>query len=556
MRKFYSFSNSSDLYRCAFCLLTVVFLHFSTALHAKASGERYPIGMNLNGISDWSTEMPFLNLVKQARPWISQRRGASWGKGGNLELDKNGWVRALKPGQWADLIFLTIKQPLIFKEYVVMYEGEGAVHYTGVAKKIRRLGNGRDLIKLTGRLNGYAILSIRKTNPDNYIRNISIVPKRYLSEYESGEVFNPLWLDFIKKFYALRFMDWMKTNNSSQEKWEERPKVNDFSWATKGVPLEVMARLINKTGAEPWFNMPHKANTNYMRNFAMLAKKLIKKNIAINVEHSNEVWNWRFQQTHHAKSEAERLWKRQGNHFMQWQGMRTAIMCDVWKTVFSDNKKRIRCVLGIHPGWRGLEYAALECPSWVAVGNKPCVKHGIDVLAITGYFTGCLDGNAGWKKPSRVSTIRSWFMEKDGGLKKAYLQTDHEAYFSCSGSLTSLKKNYAYFSDVAKKYNLHLYAYEGGQHITGNGREIQDDELFVRFHMKLNRSEYMFSLTKKNLELWKSAGGSLFMYYNDLYPPSKWGSWGSMDNLLDTDSPKIRAIRSFSQEQRCWWSGC
>jgi len=556
MRRLYLFSNSSEIYWYVIYLLISFLVIFSSVIHAKELGDRYPIGMNLNGISDWSTEMPFLNLVKQARPWISQRRGATWGKGGSLDLDDNGWVRSLKPGQWADLIFLTNKQPLVFKEYVVMYEGEGTIRYSGVAKKIRRLGNGRDLIKLEGRINGYAILSIRNTNPDNYIRNISIVPKRYLSEFESGEVFNPQWLDFIKNFYAIRFMDWMKTNNSRQENWEERPKISDFSWATKGVPLEIMAKLINQTGVQPWFNMPHRADTGYMQNFARLVKKLIKTNIPIYIEHSNEVWNWRFQQAHFAKAEAVRLWKREGNHFMQWHGMRTAKMCDVWKTVFSDDKKRIRCVLGIHPGWRGLEKAALECPSWVSEGNISCVKHGINVLAITGYFTGCLDGNAGWKKSSKVSTIRSWFVEKDGGFKKAYLQTDHEEYFPCNGSLTSLGKNYAYFADVAEKYHLQLYAYEGGQHITGNGGEVQDDEQFVRFHVDFNRSEYMFSLTKKNFELWKSSGGALFMYYNDLYPPSKWGSWGSMDHLQDTDSPKIRAIQSFSEEQKCWWSGC
>ncbi len=537
------------------CLASLLLYMSMTAAYA-VDLEKYPLGINLNGIADWSPEMPFLDLMKQARPWIPQRRNRPWGKGGMLILDEHGWVRTLEPRQWADLIFLTVKQPLPFTEFVVRYDGKGKIDYAGIARRIRRIRTGEDIVRVSQKINGHAILRLLKTNPEDPVRNIRIIPIKYLSEYEKGEVFNPLWLKYVQRFRAIRFMDWMGTNGSDQDAWSRRPRPDDYTWQWRGVPLEILVSLANRIHADPWFNMPHKANDDYIRNMALLVRTNLNKESTIYVEHSNEVWNWRFKQAHYAKEQAKSRWGREGNHWMQWHGMRTATLCQIWKKIFSGEDSRIQCVLGIHPGWRGLEKAALECPSWDKEGNGPCYRNGIDAIAITGYFTGCLDGNAGWKRPARYETIRKWFAEPDGGMKKAFEQALDGRHFGCERTLKGVADTISYFAAIAKSYGMSLLAYEGGQHVTGNGSKIQDDPAFIHFHLQFNRSEYMYTLTRKILELWKENGGGLFMYYNDIYPASKWGSWGAMDNLQDTGSPKIRAIRDFSKGRECWWDGC
>jgi hypothetical protein len=133
----------------------------------------------LNGISDWSTEYPFLDFVKSSREWIPQKKNTSWGKGGELNLTQEGWIQSLQPDQFADLIFITVKKALVpYQTFTINYEGEGEIKYSLNAKLISQdLVQKEDKVFIDSTKDGYGIISIRKTNPENPIRNISIVPE-------------------------------------------------------------------------------------------------------------------------------------------------------------------------------------------------------------------------------------------------------------------------------------------------------------------------------------------------------------------------------------------
>ena len=66
------------------------------------------LGINLAGLADWNTELPFVDVFRLSRHWISQRQGERWGKGPELALDERGWVTRLEPGCWADTPLCTI----------------------------------------------------------------------------------------------------------------------------------------------------------------------------------------------------------------------------------------------------------------------------------------------------------------------------------------------------------------------------------------------------------------------------------------------------------------
>ena len=56
---------------------------------------------------------------------------------------------------------------------------------------------------------------------------------------------------------------------------------SSFAYSVGGVPLEVMALLVNKLGADPWFCMPHTATDDYVRGFAQAALQLLRPDVKV-----------------------------------------------------------------------------------------------------------------------------------------------------------------------------------------------------------------------------------------------------------------------------------
>ncbi|MGB3238411.1 MAG: IPT/TIG domain-containing protein [Geitlerinemataceae cyanobacterium] len=530
-------------------------------VQSSALVDKKSLGIGLTGIADYSSQFPLLDQFKVSRKWISQQDGKDWGEGNPLELDDAGWVKSLKPGQSADRILINVKDKnWPFKRYVVRYEGSGKIVYQrNVTKDETASRPNYDVIDVDPEKNSMTLLKITETDPNDYIRNITVVPEEYLEEYDRGEIFNPLFLNVIKDFRAIRFMDWMRTNSSEQSEWSNRPKVDDLDYRYKGIPVEIMVELANTIHADPWFNMPHLATEEYMEEFAKYVRDNLDPSLTAYVEHSNEVWNWGFKQTQYANTTGRERWavngdpeKAPGNSYMQWHGMRTAQMCDIWKGTFAEESHRVHCTLGLQKGWEGNEQGALNCPKWVEEGNEACYKHGIDSIGVTTYFSGCINGKK--KDEDIVPIIRSWFQEPDGGMTKGMEQISNAAHFSCDN--TSSGDSFKYHKEVADEYGLQLIAYEGGQHITGNSHPSQNDEDFLNFHISLNRDPRMSDRYREMLNNWKNSGGTLMMHFVDVSTPNKFGSWGALEYLTQGGSPKYDALVDFNNQTDCWWQGC
>jgi hypothetical protein len=515
-------------------------------LQAKdpAPGTRGSIGVNTLFINDWSSAWPFLDQAKAAREWDSQ---------GPLALDENGWVKELRPGQSADLYFAAyLGTPAPYVRYVVSYRGEGRIVYDLSASKDAQASKpGRDVINIVGTADGdYARLRITSTNPQNPIRDITIVPERQLARFERGEIFNPQYVARLRGFRAFRFMDWMRTNGSTQKDWADRPKLTDRSYAPKGAPIELMVKLANELHADPWFNMPHLASDDYVRRFASLVRDTLDPALTVYVEHSNEVWNWAFPQSHASLASGNKRWGDNGDSHLQWHGMRTAQMCDIWKQVFAEARQRVHCTLGIQIAWRGAEESSLDCKKYVSEGHDPCYKH-IDSIAVTGYFSAGLSGDSAENR----KIIETWFKLPDGGVSRALEQIKDGRHLKDDWGMRGLADAFAYYKRVVDKRGLQMLAYEAGSHITANGTEVQDDPRWVAFHLALNRAEGMYDRYMEVMQAWKTAGGTLFMHYGDIASPSRFGSWAPLEYVEQAPTPRWRALRDFNA-QPCWWKGC
>lgn len=515
------------------------------------------LGTNLAAIQDWSTQLPFLDHFKLSRSWITQANRGDPDYNGEwstneydlIEFDEHGWVKSLPAPEdppvytKVSTFVLTADTPnsLPAGKYVVLYDGEGTLEYSMDGAKIAEESTpGRDTIDFNPTGKGI-LITLAATDPNetgNYLRNIRVIRADQENLYNSGEIFNPLFLQKTDDFSAVRFMDWMETNNSTQKEWIDRPEVEDASYAEHGVPLEVTIDLANKLDADPWFNMPHQATDEYIANFAQIVKEQLEPELKAYVEFSNEMWNWSFDQTRYAQQKAQERWGIGGDGYMQWYGMRSAQTSDIWEGVFGDEKHRVVSVISTQTAWEGLERAVLDAPAWVAEGNEAPYKHGIDAYAITGYFGREL-GLA-----ENTATVESWLSEPDGGFSKAFEQLRYGNLLANSKSLEEVQDLFEYHANVSQERGLQLIAYEGGQHVVGVGGIVNNDTL-TNFFMELNRRPEMYDLYTELLNDWEEAGGTMFAHFSDIGEPRKWGSWGALEYLGQDGSPKYDALKDF-----------
>jgi len=538
------------------------------------SPSRQPMAMNLMGVADWSPQAPFLDHFKTARPWIGHLPGR-WGGVSHQDLaaagylDENGWPTALPPelGSIGTVILTDLPSEArsLAGRYVLRFKGTGIVEVSGRAENVR-YGTGEVSFDYSPGPGPVEIRIQRTGRGGDYVRDITVVREDQLAAFAAGARFNPLWLDMLDGFEALRFMDWMDTNDSTQIGWEDRPRPSDYTWAMKGVPAEIMIELSNTLGAAPWFNMPHMADDTYIRNFAELVKERLDEDLLAYVEYSNEVWNWQFEQAQWAEEQARARWRGE-NLWMQYYGGRAAEVSQIWSATFADSAdQRLVRVISSQTGWLGLEEQVLTAPLWVASEphHKPPAEY-FDAYAVTGYFGGIL----GLRE--RAPIVRAWLSDsrdraRDAARAEGLRGADAEAFVDVhkydvataqaalelqDGLLSGdsadtlsdlLGRVLPYHKAVADRHSLDLIMYEGGSHVVGIGPMVEDEEL-TDFFNHFNYTNAMAGLYEQLLKGWVDLGGTLFGVYADVAAPGKWGSWGARRTLSD-DNPRWRVLEA------------
>ncbi len=536
------------------------------------------LAMGLNGIADWSVQHPFLDMMKTARPWVGHKDDL-WGafeadaieSGGYL--DEFGWPTRLPEGARALEAFILTDQPeaatALAGRYIVSYEGSGELNVGGRAKNVRRIDGEFSFDYTPGE--GLVAIAITKTDAEDYIRNIKVYREQHADLVKAGVTFNPAWLARIENLRSLRFMDWMATNGSISSTWDKRANVSDYTYVKRGVPAEVMIELANLVGADPWFNMPHMANDAYMRAFAELTEQTLRPDLRAYVEYSNEVWNFIFPQAVYAQEQSKERWGRKAGDdaWMQFYGMRSAQMAQIWTEVFGDvSSERLATVIGTHTGWLGLEEASLNAPLWVEEDpekNWAPYVYFTD-YAITGYF--------GYEMGSdeQAPAVLNWIEESAQiaandasvkGLTGAELETylAQHKYDGANqlvdralrdGSLKELiDVIFPQQAQVAEDYGLRLVMYEGGTHVAVSG-EWSANEVLIDFFKQFNYSPQMAGIYSDLLTGWKYANGTLFNAFVDVAKPSQYGSWGALRHLQD-ENPRWQALMDFNASTPAWW---
>lgn len=535
--------------------------------------ERRGIAFNLTEVNDWSAEQPFLDVFKTARPWIGHLPG-QWGGFDAPKLrdagylDEHGWPLRMpsEVTHLTTLILSGLETGMISMagRYVLRYRGEGRIEVDGRARNVS-YKDGRISFDYTPG-EGSVAIHLRAIDADDPIRDISVVRQDRLALADAGQIFNPDFLARLRGSETLRFMGWMRTNNSKLVTPDDLPALDDYVWSTdRGVPPEVMVALANGLDLDPWFTLPHLADDDLVRSYARRVRDNLEPGRRAWVEYSNEVWNGSFDQHVWAEAQAQKLWGA-SNAGVQYGAWRAAQVADIWSEEFAPSARgRLVRVIGTFTGWPGTEDEMLTAPAWQAAdpdGWHDLADH-FDAYAITGYFYGNLE------QPERLELLRRGLnTSRSEAERRADLQgltgagreafvAEHRFDRAIDRAIMELRDGamsgqpegtvdwvidtlFSHHRRAAAKYGLDLVMYEGGSHVVASGAEANDPDL-TEFLIALNYSPGMGDLYRRLLRGWQRYSDQPFNFYVAIGAPSQYGSWGVL-RYLDDDNPRWHSV--------------
>jgi hypothetical protein len=371
---------------------------------------------------------------------------------------------------------------------------------------------------------GEIFLRVTATDPKNYVRNIRVIMPGFEATYRDNP-WHPKFLERWRGAACLRFMDFMHTNGSHVTSWSERPRPEDATFSTKGVPAELLVDLANRLQADPWFCMPHKADDDYVRRFALLVKERLDPRLKAYVEYSNEVWNSGFQQHGYAAEQGQKLGFADKKWEAAWRynAYRSVQIFRIWEEAFGGRDRLVRVLAS---------QAASPHVSRQVVSFRDAYRHA-DVLAVAPYLT----LNVGPKTKPAAAEVAGWSADQ---------VLDHLERVSLPEAVKWMEGSKA----VADKYGLRMVAYEGGQHMVGifGG---QDNPALTKVLHAANAHPRLGEIYRQYLDGWGRSGGELFCHFSSVEQWTKFGSWGLLQ-FADEDprtSPKFMAVMR-------WARGC
>lgn len=489
----------------------------------KPTSAKSGIGTNLSELSEYATSQPFNDAFKHARAWLSTD-GKAWEDGRVVDVDARGWVKSLLPNQKARaLVVWGDKLEYPRGAWQVTWHGTGTLDFWPQGGVVTSTGEGKTTLNVDPGKGGIAV-TITKTDAKDPIRDIQVLVPGAADA--GASTFHPAFVEKLKGYGTLRFMDWMKTNHATIVKPEDRPQLDDSRWLDKGLPIEAAIELCNVAGTDCWINIGHTWNNDLVGAVARVAKAKLDPQRRLYVEHSNEVWNGIFPQHEWVKKRAIAAEISQDSFegLMRWHARRTVEIGHIFDEAFGADSGRVVVVLG---AWAANAWSA-------GVMLDEAKKGGIDAVAIAPYF-----GNA-LGEPQQQAAVQA--MDVPALLKALDASVDE--------TMTWVAEH----KKVADKHGVWLVSYEGGQHLMGVGASAEDVKINALFD-DVNRHPGIKPVYARYLAAWKASGGGLFMHFNDVMASTKYGRWGALETQSQSraQAPKYDALMTFSETVPRWF---
>jgi hypothetical protein len=518
-------------------LLLLSALFFMISLHAQEDNCHLSIGTNLAGPTDYGSEWPFVNIMKNARTW--ETTNAVWTGGRDLwnsdlleyfEFDAEGYPLEVPlsidhPNADTIQVIRTVwanTDALPEGEYVLLYDGTGRIDFKFDATIIRD-EPGRMVIDVQhgGNIMG---LYIMKSQRGDHIRNMRL----YLpgtEDQDGGDVWSEEWLEKLQPFTALRFMDWGHTNNSPLRRWADRPLTTDYTYTPNGVPYEYWVEICNLKNADAWICVPHLADENYIRQMAGFFRDQLDPDLKIYVEYSNEVWNWIFAQAHYCNDSLDQT--------LEWPeriGPKVAEVMEIWTDEFDGQTDRLVRVMATQHGWFDIGDRIFR---QIETEGK---DHLIDAISPASYMSVDHNELAGLGASAEAIDV----------IQGARRVTFDPTNWSLS--------NWILHAQLARSKDKQLIFYEGGQHFTPDPWGTVQLYNLALLEAQVHPEMYVLYNELIDTLAGLSDQDMLMMHFSFIAPlgdepeDARWGSFGSLTSQFFQfepydDAPKYRALR-------------
>ena len=485
------------------------------------------LGTNLAGPSDYGSEWPWVDIMHDARTWLTHN--ATWIDGGQndwdtgvlgqMECDADGYPLELPvaiPGTETEQVVRTVwanTHSLPAGVYTVTWQGQGRLDVWGDATLLTN-EPGRLTFDMAP-ADGLIALEILQSQRGDHVRDIRVLLPGHADTPASDE-WSPEWIAGLEPFVALRFMDWGHTNDSPLERWEDRPRVDDYTWTPNGVPYELWVEICNRLQKDAWVCVPHRADSTYVRNMATLFRDTLDPERTIYLEYSNEIWNWMFSQTHYCNDQGDQgvPWPERVAPFIQR-------VLDIWTEVFAGEEHRLVRVVGVQGSYQ-------DVSNRIVGSLRP---GSFDAFAPAAYFHFDGAGMAAIEQLGAAATAADV-------LHWARVAAEGESF----GFLRTQKRS------IGDRYGIPMLYYEGGQHLTP--QPFGSDQPYGPALVAANLDPGMHDLYTTWIDSLATLGTEeepgLFMNFSFIAPTSaRYGSWGVLTDQWSIASADLQSAPKY-----------
>lgn len=298
--------------------------------------------------------------------------------------------------------------------------GTGGTQDTSVANQVTMT---------TGTGIGAPQLILTITNRNDPPRNIRVYQKRYETNVNNGELFNPDLIALISRFDTLRTVDFQGLNNitlCTMTDFSSLADENYWAWGraytmtpgTNGgagpkglMHPSLLCKLATATGCNLHVHVPIQATDAFITASATYYRDNCPTKVHLELD--LELWNFGYAATTYCATQGSAIWPGDGARHNKWAGYRAAQIMKIWGDVYghrSNNKTRKS------GRWHGV-LATLNVQALVTTNmlvgvnyylanvlspaNSLAVNDLFGAVYVTGYIG---DGNqAGTKSPASVT---------------------------------------------------------------------------------------------------------------------------------------------------------